>query len=203
MTPFTTLISRIMPLLRDNIDTDAIIPSREIKAVSKHGLSGGLFAGWRYLDAARTPDPAFVLNDPAYAGATILAGGANIGCGSSREQAVWALAEFGFRAILAPSFNPIFRRNCLRNGVLPVTCDSAAIVAAGGDATIDLAARSIVAGNGQRWTFAIEDEAATMLLQGLDEIDLTLSGAEAIGAFRAADRIIRPWAYLAARGEQK
>lgn len=196
MTPFTTLHSRIVPLLRDNIDTDAIIPSREIKAVSKHGLADGLFAGWRYRDAQRTPDPAFVLNDPAFAGATMLAGGANFGCGSSREQAVWALAEYGFRAILAPSFNSIFRRNCIRNGLLPVACDPAPIVASGGKVTIDLAARTITADEGGQWTFAIEDEAATMLLGGLDEIELTLTRAMQIAAFRQADRKARPWAYL-------
>lgn len=142
MTPFTEVESLIVPLVRDNIDTDAIIPSREIRSVSKVGLAGGLFAGWRYLDAERTPNPAFVLNQPEYAGATILAGGANFGCGSSREQAVWALAEYGFRVIIAPSFNSIFRRNCIRNGILPIRYDPAPIVAAAGPITVDLEHRS-------------------------------------------------------------
>ncbi|HVC31477.1 MAG TPA: 3-isopropylmalate dehydratase small subunit, partial [Steroidobacteraceae bacterium] len=114
--PFTRLTAVAAVLLRDNIDTDAIIPSREIRAVSKTGLADGLFANWRYLPGqGRTPDPGFALNDPAFQGARILIAGENFGCGSSREQAVWALAEYGFRALVAPSFSSIFHRNCLRN----------------------------------------------------------------------------------------
>jgi len=120
MQPFTRLTAVAVPLIRDNTDTDAIIPSREMKTVSKVGLSDGLFAGWRYREiGGRDPDPTFVLNDPAYAGAQILLGGDNFGCGSSREHAVWALAEYGFRAVLAPSFSPIFAANCVRNGLAP------------------------------------------------------------------------------------
>ena len=195
MTPFVPIRSRVVPLLRDNIDTDAVIPSREIRSVSKHGLAGGLFADWRYLDADRTPDPDFVLNRPDFAGAEILAAGANFGCGSSREQAAWALLDYGFRVIIAPSFNPIFRRNCIRNGILPIALDAAAITAAGGPIEVDLAARSIVGADGRSWSFAIEEQVARMLLGGLDEIELTLAGRDRIVAFRERDRRKRPWAY--------
>lgn len=195
MTPFKQLESVVVPLIRDNIDTDAIIPSREILSVSKTGLADGLFAGWRYIDNTRNPNPEFALNQPQYAGASILAGGANFGCGSSREQAVWALLEYGFRVILAPSFNPIFRRNCVRNGILPIVCDAGEIAAEEGPAHVDLPNRSITTRN-RRWAFSIDEETATMLLHGLDEIELTLKKEREIGAFRAADRHRRPWAYL-------
>jgi 3-isopropylmalate/(R)-2-methylmalate dehydratase small subunit len=195
VTPLTTIRSRVLPLVCDNIDTDIIIPSREIRAVSKAGLADGLFAGWRYLPVTRTPDPAFVLNDPAYAGAMILAGGANFGCGSSREQAVWALQEYGFRVIVAPSFNAIFERNCVRNGVLPITLDPDPIVAAGGAVTVDLLARTITAAGKSR-TFAINAEWAAMLIGGLDEIDVTIAYADTIAAFHQRDQAARPWAYL-------
>jgi 3-isopropylmalate/(R)-2-methylmalate dehydratase small subunit len=196
MTPFVRLTSLAVPLLRDNIDTDAIIPSREMKTVAKTGLADGLFAGWRYTAiGGREPDPGFVLNDPALAGAQILIGGRNFGCGSSREHAVWALAEYGFRAIIAASFNPIFRGNCVRNGVVPIEIDGASIAEATGPVTVDLPAQ-IVSRDGKTWTFAIEDEARTMLLEGLDPIALTLKSAEDIARFIARDREARDWAYL-------
>lgn len=196
MIRFTKVESLIVPLVRDNINTDAIIPSKEIRTVSKNGLADGLFAGWRYLDSDRTPDPSFVLNQPLYAGAEILGGGENFGCGSSREQAVWALAEYGFRVIIAPSFNSIFRRNCIRNGILPVQLDAGPVIAVPGPVTVDLEQRSVTASDGRQWSFAIEEEAATMLTLGLDEIEFTLKSRDKIDAFRDADRAERPWAYL-------
>lgn len=197
MTPFTTLTSIAVPLLRDNIDTDAIIPSREMKGTGKTGLADGLFAGWRYTAVGgREPEPGFVLNDPAYAGAAILLGGVNFGCGSSREHAAWALAEYGFRAVIAPSFNPIFRGNCVRNGILPVELDPAPFAAAGGALTIDLPAQMVSDEAGGSRSFAIDEEAKAMLIGGLDAIDLTLRRRDRIEAFRAADRMARPWAYL-------
>lgn len=197
MTPFTTLTSRAVPLIRDNVDTDAIIPSREMKSVSKAGLADGLFAGWRYLaTGGREPDPAFVLNDPAFAGAQILLGGANFGCGSSREHAAWALAEYGFRAVIAVSFNPIFRGNCVRNGIVPVAIDPLPFAAESAPITIDLPAQRVTTSTGAGWSFEIEDEAKTMLVGGLDAIDLTLTRRDEIAAFRATDRLRRPWAYL-------
>lgn len=196
MTPFTTLTAIAAPLIRDNIDTDAIIPSREMKSVGKTGLADGLFAGWRYTAiGSREPDPSFILNDPRYAGAQILLAGANVGCGSSREHAVWALAEYGFRAIVAASFNPIFRGNCVRNGVVPVEID-ATLIDADGPITIDLPRQTLTCASGRDIAFAIDAEAKAMLIGGLDAIDMTLTRAAEIARFREADRNRRPWAYL-------
>jgi 3-isopropylmalate/(R)-2-methylmalate dehydratase small subunit len=206
MRPFTTLTGVAAPLLRPNIDTDAIIPSREMKGVTKAGLADGLFAGWRYTEVGgRTPRPDFVLNDPAYAGATILLAGENFGCGSSREHAVWALAEYGFRAVVAPSFSPIFQQNCLRNGLLAAAAapdfiaDLAAGMAAGPQdykVHIDLPAQTITGPDDATARFEIDDEAKEMLFHGLDAIALTLRSLDAIQAFRAEDRVRRPWVYL-------
>ncbi len=202
--PFRTLTAVALVLLRDNIDTDAIIPSREIGSVTKVGLAAGLFANWRYLNPdERVPDATFVLNDPAYRGAHILITGENFGCGSSREQAVWALHEYGVRAILAGSFNAIFYRNCLRNGVLPGQLERAALeqiarwVAQNpqrNQIEIDLSRRTVLAG-AREWSFKIEEDAQTGLLQGLDEIEQTLRFSEQINAFRNADVVLRPWVY--------
>ncbi len=190
MTPFTTLSSIAIPLLRDNIDTDAIIPSREMRSTGRTGLADGLFAPWRYRDVdARLPDPAFPLNDARAAGAQILLGGANFGCGSSREHAVWALAEWGIRAVIAPSFAPIFKANALRNGLLPVELPAADW--AWRPVAIDLAAQTA---NGVG--FGIDAEAKLMLLEGLDAIALTLKSKAAIDAWEAADRQARAWVYL-------
>ncbi|WP_375383509.1 3-isopropylmalate dehydratase small subunit [uncultured Sphingomonas sp.] len=196
MTPFTTLTSIAVPLIRDNIDTDAIIPSREMKTVGKTGLADGLFAGWRYTQVGgREPEPGFVLNDPAYTGAAILLAGANVGCGSSREHAAWALAEYGFRAVIAPSFNPIFRGNCVRNGIVPVELDALPFADAPQPLTIDLPAQTVADATGHVMDFAIDEEAKAMLVGGLDAIDLTLLRRDAIAAFRDKDRAVRPWAY--------
>lgn len=189
------------PLLRANVDTDAIIPSREITGVAKTGLADGLFAGWRYVaSGSRVPDPDFVLNDPAFAGATILLAGENFGCGSSREHAVWALHEYGIRAVIAPSFAPIFRANCATNGIIPVVLDDPAIgalAATGLPVMIDLLAQTVRSGD-LAMPFLIDRQAKAMLSQGLDAIDLTLHHAEAIAAFHGADRAARPWIYLEA-----
>lgn len=207
MEPFTRLTAVAAPLLRDNIDTDAIIPSREMRSVSKTGLADGLFAGWRYIGiGTRDLDPAFVLNQPAYATTRIILGGTNFGCGSSREHAAWALAEYGIRIIVAPSFNPIFHGNCIRNGIVPVTLDASAIAALakivapdpqGRLLTIDLPAQSLTAADGTTHEFPIADEAKEMLLNGLDAIDLTLKRRADIEAFIAADRARRAWVYAA------
>src|SRR5450631_3947374 len=128
MERFTTLTAIAAPLLRINIDTDAIIPSREMKKVSKVGLADGLFAGWRYrTPGSREENPDFVLNREPYRRARILLSGMNFGCGSSREHAVWALHEWGIRSIIAPSFGAIFHGNCVRNGILPVVLDNALV----------------------------------------------------------------------------
>lgn len=206
MQPFTTLTAVAAPLMRDNIDTDAIIPSREIRSVAKTGLTEGLFAGWRYSTmGGRDPNPDFVLNDPTYAQAHILVAGANFGCGSSREHAAWALAEYGFRAIIAPSFNPIFRNNCILNGMVPVVLPAeqtveiaAALAAPDPTLTVDLTACEVRRSDGKIWPFAIDPEAREMLLEGMDSIALTLKLADRIHALRDADRHDRPWVYLKA-----
>ena len=191
MIPFTRLTSIVAPLLRDNVDTDTIIPSREMTSTGRTGLADGLFAPWRYREG-RVPEPDFVLNRLEFAHACILASGTNFGCGSSREHAVWALAEWGIRAIVAESFAPIFRNNCIRNGVLPIVLERAAIAEiAGGEVTIDLPAQTI--GN---QSFDIDGEAKAMLIEGLDVIDLTLKQAGAIADWTSRDRKARPWVYL-------
>jgi len=204
--PFRLLSAVALPLIRPNVDTDAIIPSREIRGVSKKGLSDGLFAGWRYTKAGcREPDPAFVLNDPAYAGARILLGGSNFGCGSSREHAAWALAEYGFRVVIAPSFNPIFRNNCVRNGIVPVVISQERVESLGAmiapdpqtrRIAVDLEAQTVSDPDGAVTKFEIGAEAKDMLIHGLDAIDLTLKRRGEIEAFRADDALRRPWAYL-------
>lgn len=201
MEKFDRLTAVAAPLLRDNIDTDAIIPSREMKSVSKRGLADGLFAGWRYQAiGGRDPSADFILNDPAYAQAQILLTGTNFGCGSSREHAAWALVEYGFRAIIAPSFNPIFRSNCVNNGIVPVELDVAAIAALADQAgaaplTVDLEQCRVSSPAGS-WSFAMDGEARQMLLNGMDAIELTLLRKGAIEAFRTADAAARPWIYL-------
>ena len=206
MLRFDVLTGVAAPLLRANVDTDAIIPSREMKSVSKRGLAEGLFAGWRYTAiGGRDPNPDFVLNRPEFAGASILISGENFGCGSSREHAVWALLEFGIRAVLAPSFAPIFRMNCVRNGILPVrlppevVASLAASIASDPQArriTVDLMRRIVTAPDGVEHAFEVDPESREMLLEGLDAIDLTLKLRAAIDAFVANDRTARPWIYL-------
>lgn len=205
MDKFDRLTAVAAPLLRDNIDTDAIIPSREMKSVSKTGLSAGLFAGWRYTAiGGREPNPQFVLNKPAYAGTRIILGGSNFGCGSSREHAVWALHEYGVRAVIAPTFSPIFFGNCIRNGIVPVPLPAEAVAAlaawveqdpAAHQVTVDLESQTVT-GDGATHRFELDDEPKAMLLEGLDAIDLTLKQRPAIEAFRARDRAARPWIYL-------
>jgi 3-isopropylmalate/(R)-2-methylmalate dehydratase small subunit len=205
MEPVRVLTAVAAPMVRANIDTDIIIPSREMKSVSKTGLSAGLFAGWRYLAiGSREPNPQFVLNQPAFANARIILGGENFGCGSSREHAVWALHEYGIRAVIAPSFSPIFFGNCVRNGIVPVVMPARSIEqlaawvtadAQGNQLTVDLEHRE-VRGSGLRHAFEIAAEAREMLLEGLDAIDLTLKNRADIDAFHRLDRQMRPWIYL-------
>jgi 3-isopropylmalate/(R)-2-methylmalate dehydratase small subunit len=204
--PFTTLDAVAVPFVRPDVDTDIIMPSREMKHVSKTGLSEGLFAGLRYREmGGRDPNPDFVLNDPRYAGCQVLLGGNNFGCGSSREHAVWGLAEYGFRAIVAPSFNPIFYANCARNAVLPVVLSldliepmakSVAEDPQNRRIRIDLPLQCLEGPGDVRATFEIAHETKEMLLHGLDMIGLTLQRRGEIESFRAADRKERPWVYL-------
>jgi 3-isopropylmalate/(R)-2-methylmalate dehydratase small subunit len=202
MTPIRSVTSLAIPLLRDNVDTDAIIPSREMKSTGKTGFAEGLFAGWRYIDpASREQNPDFVLNRPEYRGARILLAGANFGSGSSREHAVWALKEYGIQAIVAASFAPIFRNNCIRNGIVPAAIEREAVEAIAGSGlpvTVSVEARQVSLPSGQARDFPLDEEARLMLLEGLDAIDLTLKHGEAIAAWQRQDRERRPWIYLGA-----
>ncbi|WP_370336710.1 3-isopropylmalate dehydratase small subunit [Parvularcula marina] len=208
MKPFTTHRGIAAPLVRDNIDTDQIIPSREMKTVGKTGLSEGLFAGWRYLTPdARDLNPDFILNKPAFENASILIAGANFGCGSSREHAVWALAEYGIRAVIAESFGSIFRANAIRNGVLPVTLPRASIKRLATDIQdsaqppqieIDLN-KCVLLMNGESeaviMSFQLADAEREMLLNGYDPVDLTQKHSAKIEDFIRDHRIKRPWIY--------
>ena len=207
MTPFTQHRGVALPLLRDNIDTDAIIPSREMRTVSRSGLAAGLFAPWRYRDPdARTPNPEFALNQPGYSGASILLAGDNFGCGSSREHAVWALMESGFRVVIAPSFATIFRNNALRNGLLTVALEQhdlnelVAWVSADPLAhtiNLDLEACTIESDpEREKKVFSVDPTAREMLLEGLDEIGLTEQSIDLVSRFEEQDQNRRPWVYL-------
>jgi 3-isopropylmalate/(R)-2-methylmalate dehydratase small subunit len=203
MQPFTTVTAIAAPLVRANVDTDAIIPSRHIKTVGRTGLAAGLFAGWRYSGEELNPD--FVLNQEPYANARILLGGDNFGCGSSREHAVWALIEYGFRAVIAPSFAPIFFGNSIRNGLLPVVlCAScigeieAAVQADPGEnqVTVDLTRCVVSAPGVGPFPFELEPQAREMLLDGLDSVGVAMKNNAAIQAFIERDAAARPWIYL-------
>lgn len=206
--PLKTHTGISVPMLLNNIDTDQIIPSREMKKVSKNGLSEGLFAGQRYLPSKannRVLDPDFVLNETQYRGATILLSCKNFGCGSSREHAVWAMREYGFRVIIAESYGTIFRTNCLRNGVLPITLSADIIsklnqevVADPRNNTIDIdvASKTVTSPNGERFSFELESHFQEMLLGGLDFISLTLKREKQINSFIQQDKLNRSWAHL-------
>jgi 3-isopropylmalate/(R)-2-methylmalate dehydratase small subunit len=206
MEKFIELTAIAAPLLRINVDTDAIIPSREMKRVSKEGLSDGLFAGWRYAEpGGREENPEFILNREPYRRAQILLSGANFGCGSSREHAVWALAEWGIRCIIAPSFGTIFHGNCVRNGILPVALDEdriagiAALAEADPSAntlTVSLETCTVTEADGTTHPFDIAAGDREMLMEGLDAIAATMQRDDEILAFQARDRIKRPWIYL-------
>lgn len=204
MTPFVTHTGVAAALLRTNIDTDAIIPSREMKLVSKQGLGEGLFAGWRYTQVGgREPNPDFILNQPAYQGTSILLAGKNFGCGSSREHAVWALAEYGIRAIIAPSFGAIFYGNCIRNGILPLSLPDEVIAVMAAQIQqpqqhqirIDLARRQVIGVDGTVYEFTIAKASQHMLLEGLDQIGLTLKRADSIAAFESDYQQRRHWLF--------
>jgi 3-isopropylmalate/(R)-2-methylmalate dehydratase small subunit len=188
-----------------NIDTDQIIPARYMGGPDATGYGKMLFANQRFLGDDRTPDPAFILNRAPYDQAQILLADRNFGCGSSRERAPKALREFGFRALIAPSFGGIFFNNCFRNGILPVELPIEAVrqiadevEKSDGQAqvTVDLDAGEVRSASGHRFRFHTPPALRTMLLRGLDEIDMTLSARAEINAFRSRDRARRPWAYL-------
>lgn len=206
MEKFTELKAIAAPLLRINVDTDAIIPSREITRVSKEGLADGLFAGWRYTKpGGRDENADFILNREPYRRAHILLSGTNFGCGSSREHAVWALAEWGIRCIIAPSFGAIFYGNCVRNGVLPVILDNSIVEDLAravevdperNQITVDLTACVVMSPAEESYSFEIAPANREMLIEGLDAIAVTMKRDDEILAFLARDRLKRPWIYL-------
>ena len=209
MEKFTVHRGVAAPMLQINIDTDAIIPSREMKLVSKQGLGNGLFAGWRYtLPSGREPNPDFVLNQAQYQGTSIILAGDNFGCGSSREHAVWALKEYGIKAIIAPGFGSIFYNNCIRNGILPVVLANEQVLALAKHVQQDpqdcqlninlvdcyVSAVSIKTGvEAQRFSFSIMPAQQAMLLEGLDGIALTLKSKATIESFKQTYQGHYPW----------
>ncbi|MCP5150089.1 MAG: 3-isopropylmalate dehydratase small subunit [Chromatiales bacterium] len=200
MRTFTRLTATAAPLDRANVDTDAIIPVDYCINRERPHFDEGLFRRWR-LDDAGEPRAAFVLNQPRFAGAGILVAGPNFGCGSSREMAVWALADAGIRCVIAPSFGEIFYDNCFQNGVLPAIVDAAAgaalldALARGNSAevTVDLETRTIRGPDGVEVPLHIDDLRAGMLIEGLDPIASTLAFGDAIEAFESQERSARPW----------
>ena len=198
----------VVPLRIDNVDTDQIIPSREMKTVSKQGLGQALFAGWRYEseDGTRSGDnPDFVLNRQRYEHASVLLGGRNFGCGSSREHAVWALADYGFRVIIAESFGRIFKTNCGRNRILAIELEAEEIDRIEADTAddpqqrrvrVDLEQCRIQLPDAGHIDFSVDEFDRRMLVRGLDYVGATLEYEKDIDAFRDRDRLSRPWAYL-------
>ena len=211
MQAFTTHEGIMAPLDRANVDTDAIIPKQYLKSIKRTGFGPHLFDDWRYLDAGgldvdpatRRENPDFVLNRPEYRDASILLARENFGCGSSREHAVWALADAGFRVVIAPSFADIFYNNCSKNGVLAVVLEEENLdtlfAAATGDAPakarVDLPAQQIEAPDGAIFRFDIDAYRKDSLLRGLDDIGLTLQHADAIRAFETERRAHKPWLF--------
>jgi 3-isopropylmalate/(R)-2-methylmalate dehydratase small subunit len=193
MEPLTTLTATVVAVPKDHIDTDQIIPARFLKTISKTGLGESLFADWRYDDAGRAR-PDFPLNRPEAAGARILLAGDNFGCGSSREHAPWALADFGFRAVISTSFADIFRNNALKNGLLPLVVDddtheqllSLAAEEPGMELTIDLDTQSLILPDGRRVAFPIDPFNKVCLMEGLDQLGYLLRFGAAVEAYEAA-----------------
>jgi len=203
MQPFTTITGIAASLLRANVDTDMIIPAQRLVGARREGLGPYAFERFRFR-ADGSENPEFPLNQPPYRGAPILLAGENFGCGSSREGAVWALLGLGVRCVIAPSFGDIFFNNCFQNGVLPIPLDAAMMhriatetEAAPGNArtTVDLERQVVVTPSGEVIPFAVDARKRRALLEGLDEIALTLRRAEEIAAWQARDRTARPWAW--------
>ena len=209
MDKFTLHKGLVAPMDRDNVDTDAIIPKQFLKSIKRSGFGPNLFDEWRYLDhgepgqdpASRKPNPDFVLNQPRYQGASVLIARSNFGCGSSREHAPWALQQYGFRAILAPSFADIFFNNCFKNGLLPIVLPESAIARLfdevyafpGYQLIVDLPRQVVVKPDGAELPFDIEPFRKECLIGGLDEIGLTLQHTDKIRAYEAQRIAAKPW----------
>ena len=209
MDAFTVHKGLVAPMDRDNVDTDAIIPKQFLKSIARSGFGQNLFDAWRYLDpgepgqdpASRKPNPDFVLNQPRYAGASVFLARSNFGCGSSREHAPWALQQYGFRALIAPSYADIFFNNCFKNGILPIQLPEAQVARlfdevfafAGYQLTVDLPRQVVVKADGSELAFEVQPFRKYCLVNGFDDIGLTLRHKDKIKAFEA-ERLARlPW----------
>lgn len=211
MKAFTKINALVAPLDRSNVDTDAIIPKQFLKSIKRSGFGPNAFDEWRYLDhgepgmdnSKRPLNPDFPLNQPRYQGAQVLLTRKNFGCGSSREHAPWALDDYGFRAIIAPSFADIFFNNCYKNGLLPIVLTEEQVdrlfkeveAQEGYSLDIDLEAQTVTTPNGDVFTFDITEHRKHCLLNGLDEIGLTLQHADEIKAFEEKRKAAQPWLY--------
>ncbi len=211
MKKFETFTGLVAPLDRPNVDTDAIIPKQFLKSIRRSGFGPNLFDEWRYLDrgepgvdnSGRQPNPDFVLNQPRYQGAQILLARENFGCGSSREHAVWALTDYGFRVVIAPSFADIFFNNSFKNGLLPIVLPAATVdrlfreveATPGYALAVDLEAQTITTPAGERIPFEVDPFRKHCLLEGLDDIGLTLQHADEIRAYEARRREQAPWLF--------
>jgi 3-isopropylmalate/(R)-2-methylmalate dehydratase small subunit len=209
MQKFTVHKGLVAPMDRENVDTDAIIPKQFLKSIRKTGFGPNLFDEWRYLDkgepgqdpASRQPNPDFVLNQPRYTGASVLIARRNFGCGSSREHAPWAIDQYGFRAIIAPSYADIFFNNCFKNGLLPIVLSEAQVeqlfnevhAFPGYQLTIDLERQVIVKPQGEELPFEVNAFRKDCLVNGLDDIGLTLRHKDKIEAFEKARLATKPW----------
>jgi len=217
MKKFETFTGVVVPIDRANIDTDAIIPKQYLKSIKRSGFGPNLFDAWRYLDPGepgmdhgqRRVNPDFVLNQPRYQGAQVMLARDNFGCGSSREHAPWAIDQYGIRAVIAPSFADIFFNNCFKNGLLPIVLARDVVdrlfkeceAAPGYQLTIDLAAQTVITPAGARYSFEVDAFRKYCLLNGLDEIGLTLAHAAEIKAYEARRRKEAPWLFAAEVGK--
>ena len=213
MEKFTVVKGLVAPLDRANVDTDQIIPKQFLKSIKRTGFGVNLFDEWRYLDegypgqdsSKRPINPDFVLNQPRYQGARVLLARQNFGCGSSREHAPWGLNEYGFRVVIASSYADIFFNNCFKNGMLPVILTETQVdqlfreclATEGYEITVDLEKRQVVTPSGEAFAFEVDDFRRHCLLNGLDDIGLTLQEGDAIRAFEAKAQQARPWVFNA------
>ncbi len=211
MKAFTVHQGVVAPMDRANIDTDMIIPKQFLKSIKRSGFGPNLFDELRYLDegqpdadnSGRPLNPDFVLNKPRYAGASVLLARENFGCGSSREHAPWALEDFGFRAVIAPSYADIFYNNSFKNGLLPIVLDEAIVdrlfketaATEGYQLTVDLENKVVVTPSGEKIPFEVDDFRRHCLLNGLDDIGLTLRDSEVIKEYESARRVSAPWLF--------
>ncbi|GAA2709834.1 3-isopropylmalate dehydratase small subunit [Micromonospora olivasterospora] len=211
MEKFITHLGVAAPLARSNVNTDDIVPARFLKTIRRTGFADALFANWRYLGDGKAPNPDFELNQPAYAGATVLVAGPNFGCGSSREHAPWALREYGFRCIIAPSLADIFYNNCFNSSILPVVLDASTVEDVLATVTgqeqcrlrIDLPDQTVTMPDGRAFRFDVDGFKKEALLEGLDSIDWTLSRRSEILAYEDRRRREAPWLFVPGEAGQR